>query len=261
MISEGKPEGYVRTLAHGPAGYAAVIGDLVASRRAEERTRLHGGVAASLDAVNRDLGSIQPLTPTLGDEFQGVYADLASALRACLLVRLRLKGLVEVRFGVGWGGIVELEADREALGQDGPAWWSAREAIEGLRETARARGGPRGRATLFRVAQSEEAADREGTRGRQASPAPDSFRGHAPRPLAPEVEPLVNALLVCRDELVARMDERDARILLGLFAGRTPSAIAEEEGISQPAISQRAGKSGAYAVVEAERLLERAAGR
>ena len=242
----------------GEEGYAAVIGDLVASRRVEgERARLHDDVTGALDAVNRGLESIQPLTPTLGDEFQGVYADLASALRACLLVRLHLKGRVDVRFGVGWGGILQLEADREALGQDGPAWWSAREAIEELRETARARGAPRGRATTLRVAEGSEAEAGEPSRGLQH---PSSFRGHVPRALDPRVEPLVNALLVCRDELAAAMDERDARILLGLFEGLTPSAIAEKEGISQPAVSQRAAKSGAYAVVEAERLMAEAMG-
>jgi len=230
-------------------GFAAVIGDLVASRR-QERTSLHGVVVEALEAADRDVDAIQPLTPTLGDEFQGIYPDLAGALRACLLVRLHLKGRVDVRFGVGWGMILQLEPDREALGQDGPAWWSAREAIEELRESTRARGAPRGRATLFRVAGEREDAP---------PPTGDAeFRGHRPLVLAPAVEPLVNALLVCRDELVAAMDERDARILLGLFEGLTPSAIAEKEGISQPAVSQRAARSGAYAVMAAERLVAEA---
>jgi len=249
MRREDKPGVDEAPPAHGSEGYAAVIGDLVASRR-QERTSLHGVVVGALEAVNGDLDAIQRLTPTLGDEFQGIYADLAGALRACLLVRLHLKGRVDVRFGVGWGMILQLEPDREAMGQDGPAWWSAREAIEELRESTRARGAPRGRATLLRVA---------GEREREPAPPGDAeFRGHPPLVLAPAVEPLVNALLVCRDELVAAMDERDARILLGLFEGLTPSAIAEKEGISQPAVSQRAARSGAYAVVAAERLVDEA---
>jgi len=249
MKREDKPGVDEPPPAHGSEGYAGVIGDLVAARR-QERTSLHGVVVEALEAVNGDVDSIQPLTPTLGDEFQGIYGDLAGALRACLLVRLHLKGRVDVRFGVGWGMILQLEPDREALGQDGPAWWSAREAIEELRESTRARGAPRGRATLFRVADDSE--------NEPAPPGETGFRGHRPLVLAPAVEPLVNALLVCRDELVAEMDERDARILLGLFEGLTPSAIAEKEGISQPAVSQRAARSGAYAVVAAERLVAEA---
>jgi hypothetical protein len=71
---------------------------------------------------------------------------------------------------------------------------------------------------------------------------------------------LVNALLVCRDELVASMDERDARILLGLFTGRELSAIARGEGISAAAVSQRAIRGGTYALLEADAHVRHALG-
>jgi hypothetical protein len=227
---------------------AAVIGDLVGSRRGEEtgRREVHAGLLEALGAVNEAVPAVQPLTPTIGDEFQGIYERLPSALLATLLVRLRLVGTTDVRFGVGWGRVVELEAERTPLAQDGPGWWSAREAIDEVRRRMLGRRTARGQRTLFSARHQREAAPRR-----------DVTRGLVP---APQVEALLNGLLVCRDELVAHMDARDTRILLGLFEGASHGAMAQREGVTQPAVSQRAVKSGAYAVIEAQRLLDEALG-
>lgn len=76
--------------------------------------------------------------------------------------------------------------------------------------------------------------------------------------LRPDLEGFINAALVTRDELVSAMDERDARIALGLMEGKTNAAIAEEEQVSTSAISQRALGAGIYAVLRADRLLRSA---
>ena len=50
-------------------------------------------------------------------------------------VRLAVAPSVDVRFGIGWGEVTLLD---EATGiQDGPGWWSAREAIEWTAEAQR----------------------------------------------------------------------------------------------------------------------------
>lgn len=231
-------------------GFAAVIGDLVASRRRERREDLHETLRSALSTANAHTEALQPLIPTIGDEFQGVYATLALALRATLLVQLSMVGVSDVRFGVGWGHIVVLEEERGGLGQDGPAWWAAREAVDRLK--ALGRRAPRGWRTLLRVYADR---DETGPPGRDAA-----FRGHRPGMLSAGAEPLINAALVFRDELVARMDDRDARIALGLLFGGTATGIAAEEGISQSAVSQRAVRSGAYALLETNAMLDRALG-
>ena len=58
----------------------------------------------------------------------------------------------------------------------------------------------------------------------------------------------VNAFLQCRDELVAAMDPRDAAAMLGLLADEPLTRIAEEEGVSASALSQRAIRGGLYAI-------------
>lgn len=66
----------------------------------------------------------------------------------------------------------------------------------------------------------------------------------------------LNSFLVCRDELVGNMTDRDARILLHLFEGRTQGEIARLEKVTQSAISQRILRSGAYAILQSDQTLE-----
>src|SRR5919108_2379059 len=112
----------------------ALLGDVVASRRHAEPDVRRERVGAALSLANERLQSIQPLTPTIGDEFQGLFTEVVSALEATLVVRLAVLGEVDVRFGIGSGRLVTFEASRAPFDQDGPAWWSAREAVDHVRE-------------------------------------------------------------------------------------------------------------------------------
>lgn len=214
-----------------------MVGDVVGSRDVPDRERAQRELAEALDRVNDLIEPRSPLRATIGDEFQGLYASLGGALRATLLLRLMLKGRVEVRFGVGWGPVQFFEGTAT---QDGPAWWGAREAIELVRGAEDSRGAPRGLRTMFVGRHAAQEATAE------------------PGVLTPDLEDLVNAALIPRDELVSAMDERDARIALGIIEGKTNAAIGEEEGVSASAISQRALGAGIYAVIRAGRLLDRA---
>src|SRR4051794_24798076 len=124
----------------------ALIGDLVGSRRAEERSALHSRLIAALDGVNAAVQADVPLRITVGDEYQGVYGDLGAALRATLLLRLALLPEADARHGVGRGSIVVLAEDPRV--EDGPAWWAAREAIETV-ATAEKRATLRGLRTAY----------------------------------------------------------------------------------------------------------------
>src|SRR4051794_19655174 len=82
----------------------AVIGDLVGSRQHTSRAETHEHLLAALDLVNARLPeAVQKLEPTIGDELQGVYADLHEALYATVLVRLALPEGMDCRFGIGAG--------------------------------------------------------------------------------------------------------------------------------------------------------------
>jgi SatD family (SatD) len=211
----------------------AVLGDIVGSRRHGHAADPRRRIGEALALANERTSPRQPLTPTIGDEFQGLFDDVLSALDATLLVRLAGFGEVDVRFGIGSGALTAFDADAAPFRQDGPAWWAAREAVELVRDAEQRQERPRGLRTRW-----IDAGDR--SRAEVAS---------------------VNAFLLCRDDLVAAMDPRDAATLLGLLADEPLGSIAQEQGVSVSAISQRAIRNGLYGIRQAHRELREAVAR
>ena len=204
---------------------ATVIGDVVGSRRTGDRSALHARIDRVLRAVNADVEPVRPLAITVGDEFQGSFEHVGQALDAAFAVHLRLLPEVDTRYGVGWGDVEVLDADRGI--EDGPGWWAARDAIEWVAATER-KAALRAVRTAFR------------------SEAPDS-----PSPAA------IAAALLCRDQLVGSLDERSLRILRGLMQHHTQAELAASEGVSGSAVSQRVRAAGLAAVVAAQADLAR----
>lgn len=205
----------------------AVIGDLVGSRAHADRGALQRTLVDALGAVNRRAQAVQDIEPTIGDEFQAVYADLGTALSATLHLRLLMPDGLDCRFGFGVGDVQVVGRSEYGLTQDGSAWWSAREAIDEAkrRETRRNK-------TLRSWCVSAEDA----------------------------VEPaLVNAYLLARDEIVTGLTARGRRLALGHLLGVTQADLAEQEGITQGAVSQHLRSSGAIALVSGIEAFEASA--
>ncbi len=200
---------------------ATVIGDVVGSRHASDRSALHRAVSGALARVAD--GAVDPPTFTVGDEFQGSYHTVGAAIEAAFWLRLILAPEIDVRFGIGWGEVTVLDADAGI--QDGPAWWSARDAIRHTADVQRQPGFALVR-TTFR--------------------APDDARSDVAA---------VNAALICRDHLLGSLDERSMRIVRGLMDGRTKKELAAAEGISASAVSQRAARDGLDLIVLASQYL------
>lgn len=193
----------------------AVIGDLVGSRDQPSRSAAQQQLLQALAATNERLPALQQLEPTIGDELQGVYDSLRDALQATLLVRLALPDTMDCRFGIGAGDLEIVGESAYGLTQDGPAWWSARAAIDAAKEMSRQVPGLRTRIVR-----------------------PDQEEGD-----------IINAYLLCRDTLVTDFDARQRRIAWGVLHGRTLAAIAQDEGISTSAVSQRQ-RAGISALVQ-----------
>ncbi len=210
-----------------PSSVVAVIVDLVGSRRQPDRREAQRLLGAALDHVNAAVDALEPLAPTVGDESQAVYADLPSALRAALLLRLALPDPLDCRVGLGAGSVESVGAGPYGRLQDGPAWWAARDAIV----EAKRRESGRHRSLRSWYAVGEDAED--------VAPAE-----------------VVNAYLLCRDQLVGGMNERARRILAGVLEGRTQVQIAQDEDVSQSAVSQTLQRSGGVAVLAAAEVLE-----
>lgn len=211
---------------------ATLIGDVVASREVADRRGLHDGLTGALavgaDALRQDLVATAPLHVTVGDEFQGGFRTIGAALHAALLIRIGLRVELpdaDLRSGIGWGAVEVL--DRRTGVQDGPGWWAAREAIE---EAERLGDAPASR-TVRTIAHL----------------GPDQAR----------LQDAVNAALATRDHLVARLDDRSVRILHRLLREESKRDIAQAEGISASAVSQRTHRDGLDAIVRDASLLRR----
>lgn len=192
-----------------------MILDLVGSRDYPDRAQAQRAFDEALRRVAARVPGPQPLRATLGDEGQGMFATLADALVATLLIRLAVPDPVDVRCGVGAGEYRDV-SDAGGI-QDGSAWWSAREAIETAKTMERGR-----------------------------VPEQRSWYVATGRP-ADEVA-LVNAYLLARDHLIGTMREADRRRLLLAVEGRTQTEIARMEGISESAVSQSLRRSGGRAL-------------
>lgn len=192
---------------------------------------------------------MQPLSATVGDEFQGICETLTTALEATLIVRLALVGQADVRFGIGKGRLRSFDPAHAPYEQDGPAWWAAREAIESTAELMMRKGAPKGLRTVY----VEWVGNRKDDDSRQLS----LFR--LPPPLVgtrSETERLTNAYLLCRDELVGKADPRGARLMLGRIEQEPVTRTSKQEKITVSAVNQKNRNSGAYAVELSVEILE-----
>ncbi len=210
---------------HESRSFTTVIGDVVGSRKHSDQRSLFEHLDRALSWVNERVAAVQDLQITVGDEFQGVYHDLGRALDAALLVRLRVWDSCHLRFGLGTGEIDSFKPESRPFSQSGSAWWLAREAIDSVVAHESKKGWPRSLRTWLR---SEDA----------------------------RLESAINGFLLCRDQVLDRMDREDARVLLGLFLGETQDTVARDLGIKQPSVSSRQHAKGANAVYRAHLVMK-----
>ncbi|MBT2486678.1 MULTISPECIES: SatD family protein [unclassified Microbacterium] len=201
----------------------AVLADIIGSRKLENRTAAQRVLDENIAQVEADLPlAVRPLTPTVGDEQQGVYRDLGEAMTSLLMIQLRLPDGIGFRFGIGVGEVSAVESVHGELA-DGPGWYAARAAIE----TVHAREGraiPRARTWIVGAPGQDEVM--------QTTIAAS------------------NAYLLVRDELIGGMRERERRLTYGRLIGRSQHELAAEEGITQPSVSKSLKSAGAAALIE-----------
>lgn len=201
----------------------AVLADIVGSRTLDDRSAAQRILDETIAAVEQDLPlASQPLTPTVGDEQQGLYAELSDAMVSLLMIQLRLPDGIAFRFGIGVGEVRAVDSVHGELA-DGPGWYAARAAIE-IVHAREARAVPRTRTWIVGAQGQDEVMD--------------------------TTIAASNAYLLVRDELVGAMTERERRLTYGRLIGRSQHELAVEEGITQPAVSKSLRSSGSAAVLE-----------
>ena len=115
--------------------YIAIIGDIKDSKKIENRNEVQQKLNAILKKINMEYKEeiSSNFIITLGDEFQGLLCNGARVMEIITEIETRLYP-INIRFGVGIGAITT-EINREyAIGADGPGYYSARSAIENLKE-------------------------------------------------------------------------------------------------------------------------------
>ncbi len=110
--------------------YIAVIGDVVGSRSAGDRSDLQDRLGGGLRDVNTTFDNhiAAEFVLTVGDEFQGLLS--AADGLDLILATLRMHAFpAELRFVLGVGAL-ETALRSQAIGMDGRCFHNAREAIE-----------------------------------------------------------------------------------------------------------------------------------
>ncbi len=207
----------------GRQNWAAVIGDVVGSRLATSRSRLQQRLDKALAAVNASMMPVQPLTPTLGDEFQGMFGRVEDAIEASFRLRVELVGKVDVRIGIGWGTLRTQDSSRTPFGQDGPCWWRARDALQELARSERSNQEPNSLRTVCRTGNAQETA--------------------------------FNVILVLRDQVLSGIDEGDATILKVLIGGDSQQVAASQLGVNKSSVSRRMQSHGLAALLRSREHL------
>lgn len=201
----------------------AVVADIVGSRKLDDRTSAQRVLDETIAQVEADLPLAQhPLTPTVGDEQQGVYRALEDALISLLMIQLRLPDGIAFRFGIGIGAVRAVESVHGELA-DGPGWYAARAAIDAV-HAKEGRAVPGARTWIV------------------GAPGQDE--------VMPSTIAASNAYLLVRDELVGAMSERERRLTYGRLIGKSQQELAADEGISQPSVSKSLRSAGSAALLD-----------
>ncbi|MBN2853102.1 MAG: hypothetical protein JXQ23_10250 [Clostridia bacterium] len=114
--------------------YIAVIGDIKASKKLNNRSEVQKKLKIVLDEINEkfDEDISSKFIITLGDEFQGLLNNGACIMKLTLEIERKMFP-VKIRFGIGVGAITTDVNKEMSLGADGPGYYNARNAIEYLK--------------------------------------------------------------------------------------------------------------------------------
>ena len=110
--------------------YFALIGDIIDSKKIDNRYQVQKTLEACLNELNIKFKDVlvSKLSITLGDEFQGLLTLDAPLFQIIDRINFAMQPY-QVRFGLGLGEILTDINPEQSIGADGPAYWHARKAI------------------------------------------------------------------------------------------------------------------------------------
>lgn len=226
-----------------------MIIDLVASRDAPSRAVLQDRLLAAVVEANaraeaRPGELLDPLSVTVGDEMQATCARVLPAVRlvAELRLLLRVDGL-DARAGIGWGPIVVRDPIRSPLGQDGAAWWRAREALDAVAGSSAWASYDRRVAVVL------------GDDDRRDDPAAAATGLPAPRSCDVAEGALLDSHLALLDRSLGLLDAEDAIVVLHDLHGGPTAPVARRLGVGANSVSMRRSRNHLRELTHALRSL------
>lgn len=195
-----------------------LIGDIIASKEITDRLNFQKKFADVLSRPNKTYynSMISPLTPTIGDEFQAVLWEATNLFNIISLIERNLPE-ISLRYGIGMGKIDTEINSESAIGMDGPAFHYARTAVE----TAR-----RGKKIYHFNCDDQNLKDR------------------------------INVMLDWLDIALKKWTQQRKEIFFQYNEKRTQSEIAQNMGITQPAVSQNVSDKAFKQVAVTQQVVE-----
>ncbi len=115
--------------------FIGIIADIAASRIVSARSQLQEKLYHTLEEINnrRGLALASPFTITLGDEFQALYRAPAGLFADLWKISASLHP-VKIRYSVAAGSLSTAVNEEQALGMDGPVFYTARDCLAVAKE-------------------------------------------------------------------------------------------------------------------------------
>lgn len=200
--------------------YVAVIGDIIESRKIENRQAVQLKLQSVLDVVNKkyEKSLASKFMITLGDELQGLVRDKRTSVDIISFIVLEMLPIC-LRFGVGVGEISTDIVYDNSVKIDGSAYHRARKAIE---EIKRRNGGYEEIYTNFMIYSGENTL---------------------------KLDEMRNSVLSLCTVVISKWTERQAEIVREYFAnGKNQYLTAKALGIGQPTVSKSLKKASYYSL-------------
>jgi hypothetical protein len=116
--------------------YFVILGDIVKSRDIQDRATFQSHLIETMEFLNNRFKRtlVSSMMVNSGDSFQGIFSSGSPILCIADALRFSLAGYCSLRLGLGFGEITTEIERKSSILCDGPAFWNAKEALDGLYE-------------------------------------------------------------------------------------------------------------------------------
>jgi DNA-binding CsgD family transcriptional regulator len=217
-------------ISHNFNSYVALIGDIRASRKIEDRDGAQKNLRDALGHINekysKDIAS--KFTITLGDEFQGLLLHGENIMSIISEIERKLYP-VELRFGIGIGEISTRIDPEISIGADGPGYHRARAAILFLKKNEKKKQSGKSDVRIETDVQNQSAAE------------------------------LINVILSLMTAMKRSWTDRQRQVIWHMLEhGVSQSEAAQSLGITQSSVQKHLASGNYYTYTEAMKTVSAA---